>query len=173
MLSYQYNSISAIEHVQRCPELVFLDFYANSLASLQGLHGLSRVRVLMLGRNNISCLTGALPLCLSGMHAIARSQHLHVQAPPSAVTTSLHVCHGILPEGHLRGWPVVAGVWSKKLSDGNCRGIRMALLPHVRVHTLKALLMQGTVHPSVRLRHDRRLVACLGDPWVTAIRSNL
>ena len=59
MLSYQYNSIRAIEYIHACPELVFLDFYANSLTSLQGLHALSHVRVLMLGRNNISSLAGA------------------------------------------------------------------------------------------------------------------
>lgn len=84
MLSYQYNSISAIEHVHRCPELVFLDFYANSLASLQGLHGLSRVRVLMLGRNNISCLTGALPVCPAGMHAVTHSRYGLALATPGA-----------------------------------------------------------------------------------------
>lgn len=70
MLSYQYNSICVIEHVRRCPELVFLDFYANSLTSLQGLYGLSRVRVLMLGRNNIACLTGALSPSLTAGRAV-------------------------------------------------------------------------------------------------------
>lgn len=63
MLSYQYNEIERVEHVEGSPELVFLDFYANCLTSLQGLSPLRGIRVLMLGRNRLSHL--------SGMHAQA------------------------------------------------------------------------------------------------------
>ena len=60
MLSYQYNEIEAVEHVESLQDLAFLDFYANSLRSLQGLSPLTGLRVLMLGRNRLSDLSGAL-----------------------------------------------------------------------------------------------------------------
>lgn len=60
MLSYQYNQIEHMDHVESLPELAFLDFYANCLTSLQGLAPLKSLRVLMLGRNRLSHLSGTL-----------------------------------------------------------------------------------------------------------------
>jgi Leucine-rich repeat (LRR) protein len=65
MLSYQYNEIQQIEHLAALSELIFLDFYANRLTSLRGLADLRGIRVLMLGRNHLSHLTGDFPPLLS------------------------------------------------------------------------------------------------------------
>ena len=58
LLSYQYNSLTALAQLDNLPLLAFLDCYANNLRSLPDLSCLSSLRILMLGRNQLSSVEG-------------------------------------------------------------------------------------------------------------------
>ena len=59
LLSLQHNSLLTLDGLQQLPQLAFLDAYANHLTGLQALQPLTTLRVLFLGRNQLTDLTGA------------------------------------------------------------------------------------------------------------------
>jgi Leucine-rich repeat (LRR) protein len=58
LLSYQHNSLTSLRHLDFLPSLCFLDCYANAISSLSQLGALTGLRILMLGRNQLSDLSG-------------------------------------------------------------------------------------------------------------------
>ena len=65
LVSYQYNALTTIEHMEALPALAFLDCYSNRIASVAGIKGLTSLRVLMLGRNQLRDLSGATPVTIA------------------------------------------------------------------------------------------------------------
>lgn len=93
LLSYQHNQLRSLQRLDNLPSLVFLDAYANSISSVPGVSALTGLRILMLGRNQLPDLSGALFMFVSFVETYAQQRSgicLRLRALTSFIDTSLH-----------------------------------------------------------------------------------